>query len=321
MRKRHKIVLGAALACALLIVGAELFARFHLGLGDPMLWMDDPTIEYMFRPNQRGRQFGNEYLYNEYSMRSASMAPVKTDPNELRILFFGDSVLNGGHMTDQDCLATEIVRRVLQTRLQRPVAVGNISAGSWGPKNCLEYAKRFGLFGADVVVLVVSSHDYADNPAYLPVAGTSPIYPAEKPPCALYEAITRYLPMYLPRAAHRENAQENAVDEQAIAVAMDAARELVQMALSAEARVIPAQHLTVDEVKNSPQEGHRVFAELWHELGLPSVELGPAFADALKQGDNPYRDAIHPNALGQKIIAEALAEAVCRSLGSEMSKR
>jgi len=314
MRKTHKIVLGVVLGCVLLVVGGELFARFYLGLGDPMLWMDEPTIEYMFQPNQRGRQLGNQYLYNEYSMRSETMSASRTDPDELRILFFGDSVLNGGHMTDQACLATEIIKGDLETRLQRPVAVGNISAGSWGPKNCLEYAKKFGLFGADVVVLVVSSHDYADNPAYLPLAGTSAIYPARRPPCALYEAVTRYLPMYLPRGAPRENAPEDTVDEKSIAVAMDATRELVQMALSAKARVIPVQHLAMEEVKNGPQQGHAVFGELWHELDLASVQLGPAFADALKRGDNPYRDVIHPNALGQKIIADQLIEAICESL-------
>ncbi len=95
---------------------------------------------------------------------------------------------------------------------------------------------------------------------------------------------------------------------------MDATRELVQMALSAKARVIPVQHLTMEEVKNGPQQGHAVFGELWHELDLASVQLGPAFADALKRGDNPYRDVIHPNALGQKIIADQLIEAICESL-------
>jgi len=314
MRKRQKIVLGVALACTLPIVAAELFARFHLGLGDPMLWMDDPTIEYMFQPNQRGRQLGNGYLYNEYSMRSASIAPSKTDPNELRILFFGDSILNGGHMTDQDCLATEVVKRVLQARLQRPVAVGNVSAGSWGPKNCLEYAKRFGLFGADVVVLVVSSHDHADNPTYLPVAGTSAIYPARKPPCALYEAITRYLPMYLPRGGAKEKPEGSAVDEQSIKVAMDATRELIQLAFSAGAQVVLAQHLTLDEVKNHPEEGHTAFVTLCHEFGLTPLQLGPGFAEALNRGADPYRDGGHPNVLGQKIIADQLIEAVCESL-------
>lgn len=314
MRKRHKIVAGVALACALLVVGVELFARFHLGLGDPMLWMDDPTIEYMFQPNQRGRQLGNEYLYNEYSMRSASIVPLKTDANELRILFFGDSILNGGHMTDQTSLATEIVKRVLQTRLQRPVSVGNISAGSWGPKNCLEYAKRFGFFGADVVVLVVSSHDYADNPTYIPVAGTSAIYPDRKPPCAMYEGITRYLPMYLPRSGAKDKSEENAVDEESIKVALDATRELIQLAFSAGAQVVLAQHLTLAEVKNGPHEGHAAFVKLCQELGLTPLQLGPGFADALKRGADPYRDGGHPNALGQEIIADQLIAAVCESL-------
>ena len=59
-------------------------------------------------------------------MRSAEFPKHKQDPRKLRILVLGDSIINGGTLTDQDDLATELLRRDLIERLGRPVVVGNI---------------------------------------------------------------------------------------------------------------------------------------------------------------------------------------------------
>lgn len=39
---------------------------------------------------------------------------------------------------------------------------------------------------------------------------------------------------------------------------------------------------------------------------MTPVELGAAFEAARKAGEQPYRDFIHPNATGQRIIATTL---------------
>ena len=72
------------------------------------------------------------------------------------------------------------------------------------------------------------------------------------------------------------------------------------------AKVIVALHLGRDEPLASPQEGHDYFVREAKADGVRPVELGAAFEAARKSGEEPYRDNIHPNATGQRIIATTL---------------
>ena len=47
------------------------------------------------------------------------------------------------------------------------------------------------------------------------------------------------------------------------------------------------------------------------EFAIPFIDLHPAY---FKQGAELYRDGIHPNALGQKVLAQALYDAVLPTL-------
>ena len=172
----------------------ELVARYALGLGNPPLSQPHPTIEYLFKPNQDVKRFNNRVLINAYGMRSHQF-PKQKPAGEFRLMVFGDSVLNGGNLTDHENLGTKIAQKELEGLLGKPVQVGNISAGSWGPGNWLAYAKEFGFFGADLVVLVASSHDIADNPTFAPLDPNT--HPQKAPVSALIEGAVRYLPHYL----------------------------------------------------------------------------------------------------------------------------
>jgi hypothetical protein len=185
-------------AVAAIFMSLELFARYGLGLGTPPLSVVHPTIEYMFKPDQDVYRFGNHFIVNHYGMRSRNFPVHKSNLREYRMMVFGDSVVNGGNLTDHTNLATTMLENELSDRLKRPIIVGNISAGSWGPGNWLAYAKEYGFFDADCVVLVISSHDAEDNPTFEPLnTGT---HPTEKPLLALSEAFSRYLPRYMPAA-------------------------------------------------------------------------------------------------------------------------
>ena len=185
-------------AVAAIFVSLELFARYGLGLGTPPLSVVHPTIEYLYKPDQDVYRFGNHFIVNHYGMRSRDFSAHKSDLAEYRVMVFGDSVVNGGNLTDHANLATTMLESRLSDRLKRPVIVGNISAGSWGPGNWLAYGKEYGFFDADCVILVISSHDAEDNPTFEPLNPNT--HPTEKPLLALSEAVFRYLPRYLPAA-------------------------------------------------------------------------------------------------------------------------
>ena len=139
----------------------EFLFRFILGLGNPILSKKHPTIEYEFVPNQKVRRFHRKIKINSYGMRSDEIQEVK-DPEKIRVLVFGDSVIYGGSLISQKHLSTELLKK--KKLKNSKLEIGNISAGSWGPGNWIEYINENGLFNAKKVIFLISSHDLIDIP-------------------------------------------------------------------------------------------------------------------------------------------------------------
>ncbi len=284
----------------------EVYARVVMGLGNPPLWMADPEIEYLPHPAKSYLRFGNRISYNAYSMRSRDFPRNKVNPAELRVLVVGDSIINGGAHTDQQALATTLLEHKLAESLDRPVVVANIAAGSWGPPNILAYLRRFGLFDADVVVIVLNSADYADAPTFEPLG---PGRPQRKPVLALQELHSKYVPRYLKTNLGLQRESQPPTPE-AIDTCLSALRELIRMTRQAGVSFLLAQYLKRSEVATRPDIGHRKIAQVAQEAGLEPIQLGPGFAKALRDGPDPYVAGIHPNAHGQRIIAEVLFDPI-----------
>lgn len=304
---RVKILIGLVVCFLAAVIGGELFAKYVLGLGHPPLSMPHPTIEYMFQPNQDVHRFGNRYLINAYGMRSENFPKTKTDNSEIRIMAIGDSVINGGNLTDHADLATSIVGRELSKSLATKVIVGNISAGSWGPGNWLAYVREFGFFDADCVVFVMSSHDYADNPTYEPLNPYT--HPTRPPFSALTEGLSRYLPRYIPFLSATLEEPDRPVLGEDVHKGLADLKAVLETAQTRAGKVMVFLHLEQCEIENQKIfEGHYRITALCQELGIPVVSLESYFKKAIDSGIRPYRDNIHPNIEGQKAIASALLE-------------
>jgi lysophospholipase L1-like esterase len=319
-RKRKRLWKRAIRALCVTVVvsaiAAELYARFKLGLGDPPLLMDDPEIEYLYKPSRTYHRFGHSVAINSHSMRSDDFPARKSNPNEFRVLVIGDSIVNGGPMTDQSELATELLRRRLSDHWQRPVIVGNISAGSWGPPNELAYLKRFGLFEADVVIVVLSSGDYGDVP---PPPPRPPMTPQRKPVLALQEIVQSHgmdLIRYYFKGVEPPE-QFNPTLEQ-IDESMEALRALLDLVSASHTRPAVALHMQRDEIMaHKPNPGYERIKTIAENRGVPVIELEKRFVDSLGQGKEPYRDYIHPNAQGQRLMADAFFDWI---VGSQPKK-
>lgn len=327
-RGRRRRRLGyLAIAIATAIIATELFTRFYLGLTDPPLMMADPELEYVNQPNQTCRMFRHLIHYNAYSMRSDDFPQHKTSPDELRVMFIGDSIINGGTQTDQSELATSILQRELTGQLKRPVVVGNISTGGWGPPNELAYVKRFGLFDADVVVIVISSHDYNDVPTFDGLVGISKEMPTSKPLSGAAQLWSRYVwPRIQDRwaksvATHTADGTPTAlapVKPEDVAACTEALKQMIRFAHERGARVIVAQYLEPHEVNAAhpdPDPGHDVLLAAATQASADQiVQLGPAFAAALNNGASVFRDVTHPTAAGQRVMADVLRPALLQAI-------
>jgi GDSL-like Lipase/Acylhydrolase family len=310
----RKVKWGFVFAIVSIVCG-ELFARFYIGLGDPPLSEPHPTIEYLFKPNQRVHRFGNLFATNRYGMRSDDFPPQKLNPQELRVMVYGDSVVNGGNPTDQPRLATSLLEKRLATGLRRPVVVGNISAGSWGPPNEFAYLRQFGFLDADIIVLVLSSSDYDDAPTFEPLNPLT--HPTEAPISALWEALTRYLPRYFTGRKVNEAGVVPDVQEIAnkrdIEVSLQAEHDFLETAKAGGVTILVLQHWTQTELRSSkPLVGHDEIRRIAAEATVPVYDDADTLKAYLRDGKNPFRDDIHLNESGQQALAELLEAMVER---------
>lgn len=305
---------------AVVAIGGELVLRYVIGLGDPPLMMNDPLMAYRFQPSQTCHRFHHLIHYNAYSMRSPDEWAQPKSDRQLRVLMIGDSVINGGSLTDQSQLASSLLQPMLSEDLHRPVLVGNASAGGWGPPSELGWVRTFGILNADVVVLVLNSSDYADIPHLPTNIGRAADMPDRKPWCAWTDFLGHYV---LPRITHTIFAAEpiptgnEAAERSAIDWCRASVEQMINFSHQHGARVIVAQHLEREEVNNGLKPGHDYnygSAQAAHADAI--VQLGPAFAAALRDGQSPYRtgDNIHPSAVGQRIMADVLLPMIEKQL-------
>lgn len=299
---------------ALTLLG-EFCARYLLGLGTPPLTVSHVTIEYMLKPNQDVYRFGNHFMVNQYGMRSEQFQLQKR-VGEFRVLVFGDSVVNGGVLTDQDDLATSLLKRDLFNQdSEKKVVIGNVAAGSWGPGNWLAYAREYGFFDADVVVLLLSSHDYTDNPTFEPLNPNT--HPMSPPISALLEGINKYIPKYfsIGRNENLIGSDRFAINTGELAVnkGLTELSEFLSLAQKNVPDLVVLQHLErVEIAERTVHPGHILIQAICSQLGIRSISLESFFRRSIENGVDPYRDNIHLNKLGQRLIADVISDYVRR---------
>lgn len=292
------------LAGAVFLIGAESFARLYLGLGTPPLSVAHRTIEYMFAPDQDVQRFGNRQLYNEFGMRSPPMAQVSASR---RVLVMGDSVVNGGNLTDHAELATSLLST-------EAVFYGNVSAGSWGPANLTAWLREYGSLGAQTAIVVLNSGDLYDLPTFEPLNPNT--HPVRTPVLALEEVVLRYLPGFMSRliSSERQPARLALTEEQIAggqAVLEDLLNGLVELGLS----VCLIQHQTQTELQGQPEVGWHVIHEAFAARNFPVVQFAEWTGPARAIGPTPFTDDIHLSVEGQRLLAEAITACMTRLEG------
>jgi hypothetical protein len=187
-----KYIYGFFITIVVLAGIAEIVLRVVFGFCNSPLYVSDPDFEYIYAPNQNVRRFGSVLRTNSFSMRNDEISPS----DSIVILLIGDSVVNGGSLTDQENIASTILEKRFLKDFGTRVRVLNISAGSWGPDNIAAYLKKFGLFKARLICLVTSSHDAHDIMSPQSPVGIDPGMPDKQYKVALYELWERYRWMF-----------------------------------------------------------------------------------------------------------------------------
>lgn len=296
-----KGILRLSLFTLTLLLVTELFLRFNYGFCDAPLYQYDEQYEYIAQPNQQGERFGNDYYFNSHSQRSDE--PEKSGKI---ILGLGDSVLNGGTLTDQDSLATSIFSNNFSK-----IQMLNISAGSWGPDNVAAYLNKHGSFNAEQFFLVVSSHDAYDIMDFKEVVGLHPSYPEKQYSLALIELVDRYV---LPRIKKKLSSKNTLDPDEKVLEGIQKNGEsfnpgFEEIRLFAEknnVKIMLYLHAEKSELKIGEYnlQGKEIlnWANTYNIPVIQGIDYGFS--------DEHYQDKIHLNEQGQAKLAEVMLQEI-----------
>jgi hypothetical protein len=305
-RRRALLVAAGALLAA--FAGGEWAAR-RAGLGQGPRLLVDSDLEYRLAPGRWTGPAGQRVLVNRLSMRGGPDSTARV-AGDVRVLVVGDSVVYGGAELDQAELATDQLQGLLSAELGRPVEVGNVAAPSWGPPNELAWLRRHGTLDADVVVLVVSSHDVVDAPTFDADPALDPGY-GSPPLSALAEWIRTRLAGW--RQALRAPLTPAAVAE-ARRLCLDATGEVLALVEAAGARPVLVLHRERSELGKPQPAGLHAFAERGRVAGVSVIDLGAVYEEAVRRGVALHRDRIHLTGAGQTLLARTLASEIRMAL-------
>ncbi len=271
--------------------------RTYFGFCDTVLIREDPDYEYIAMPNQERFRFRNHISYNSLSMRSPEV-----DKTAINILGFGDSVLNGGVLTDQDSLATTILSDTLSKIYHKKIQFLNISAGSWGPDNCYAFLQKHIDFRAKHLFLFVSSHDAYDQMNFEKIVGINKSFPDKQYKLALYELFDRYI---LPRISMKFGGNTKKTDhlginkKQTTSTFNSGFQLFVNYSIENDLPLTIYLHADMRELKAGKynEQGQEIikFAETHQVRIIKDLENGLQY--------NDFRDNIHLNEAGQRKLS------------------
>jgi hypothetical protein len=289
----------------------ELGLRWRFGFGNPLLYQADPDLGYLLVPNQRTRRFGNRIEINQYSMRSPSIAPIRSEQT-FRVLLLGDSVANGGWWTDQTKTISAQLQNFLSTLLQFDrVEVLNASANSWGPRNELAYLQRFGSFESQMIILIINTDDlFATAPTSLPV-GRDRNYPDRKPLFALTEVFNRY-GMPQKSIPELEAVQQEGGDR--VGINLWAIEQIHLQATRSNAEFLVVLTPLLRELgdtgsRDYERKARQRLADFAQQNQIPFIDALPIF-QKVQSFVNLYHDHIHLNQRGNRQIMNLIAEKI-----------
>jgi len=151
-------VIGFA-AFAIILAGSSELVLRSMGFGDPVLYRVDPRIGYYPAPNQNVHRYGGDIHINAFGMRSRDVA-LNKPAGTYRILMLGDSTLYAGSYIDQGGMYATLLEKWLNENARllphspQRVEVLCIGVNGWGPQHELAYVRAFGIFHADLVMVM-----------------------------------------------------------------------------------------------------------------------------------------------------------------------
>ncbi len=284
------------------------------GLHTPVLY-EATAYGYRVRPGQDIRRFGNRVHYDRFGLRSDSALPMPA-ADVLRVLCLGDSITNGGTLTDQSDTYPYLLQQQLRAG-ERKVEVLNASVPGWAVANESGWLRANGTFGAHVVLLTIGTSDLFQEKAGSEIVDHHPSFPSQAPALALEELWLRYVLPHLLRQSFADPGTEALPD------ASPAPADIVTQALSIAEFVrqqdaIPLVLYVERPGRLEPSDLHVAAAKALLFKALQQHRISYLNTrDSFEQagGASLFRDGVHPNADGNRVLARTAARLLAPVIG------
>ena len=307
-----KLFLTISVLGIVLLLILEVVLRYRYGLGDPLLYGADEKIGYLIAPNQNVVRNGNTIRINRYSMRSDEITDRKI-PGERRFFFIGDSVTNGGWWNSQESIISEQFKQHLRESQSdiATITVLNASANSWSPRNELEYLRQFGLFDADILILIINTDDLFGTAPNSLVVGREKNYLDRKPVGAIGELIERYRLSRLPPLQELQRIHNEEGDR--VGKILEAIQAIHKLSLSNNVQFLMIMTPLLREVEGKSRDYEMVARDRLYEFtkkeGINYIDLLESFKVSGK-AKQLYHDNIHLNGAGNEEVSQIILKAL-----------
>lgn len=321
--QRHKSILfstlGMILCLLLFVVAAEGVIRIKnssMKNYDIEMWRyakdlkvksEDPALDFDHRRSTSAVLENVDIRLNEWGLRGGPVKPL--EPGERRILFLGGSITLGWGVAEADTVEARL-QKMLEASGQR----AEVLNGGVGNYNSQRYTSRFfkeftGLNPTDIVV-----HYFLRDAEDLPAGGGNVLLRESE------VAVTLWI------AAHRlfdKHGEQSLVDHYRDAYRPDAPgflimqQQLKHLADYAHERHIRLYLAMVPDVHNLVDYKfgfvHDIMRRIAEQDGYTYIDLLPALQGRPPEDLFAMPGDPHPNALGHKLMAEAIFPVVAGS--------
>lgn len=307
MKKFYKKLIISVMFFIGLAIGVEISLRIFLELGNPPLMVKDEEIGYLFKANQNVKRFGNKIIYNKYHQRSEGLM----EKPDYRVLMLGDSVTNSGVLKDHSELITEMLEKDLNEHYKVKGEVLNVSAGSWGIENELEYLKRFGAFNSDLVILQIGTHDLIQPKSNSSVIDVMPNQISRKPATAVTDLLNRHVIPAIKDYFFKEEKKDN--DEEGkrqkdFEKNMEALKDEIKFIKNLNMPVIVLFTPNRIELEEESQKNEKVkFREILKDENVELIET----LKSMEKDD--FIDLVHLSVKGNKLMEKLLFSYIVKS--------
>jgi len=274
----------------LLAIGLTLEAAFRIcGAIDFPIYETDTSIGYIPKTNQSGSFLRkNEWYFNELNMGAGQFTPGPW----VDTLLIGDSVVLGGNPITQEDRLGAALQRAAGGR------VWPISAGSWAIRNELTYLRthRAVIAKIDRIVFIINSGDLHDRKSQWTCDAN---HPRKKPTVALWYLLEKYF-LHLKECAPPLDAAEHqsVIWRQEFEAFMRWPETLGKP-------IYVVVHLAVNEL-SAPSTQASAEATIMKPLKDYKNLRFIIPSHSKKWGQHLYRDAIHLNTDGNRVLANII---------------